>query len=350
MDLSCIRNKKVWLIDHTLFVSTRSEGTRPVRSPNPREFHEMQWNPEYGASGRLIDEREFPIASPDPSSDNSPPGTADTSENLTSRSQRLRHSLSSMSIIDKFVRKRKHKKALEVEGKRRSWMPNTFLFDSSSLLRDKQAQCGVISVPWPADCQIPNAIFARKFLIVDDGEALPSHLPISQMPTAESKATETIVEAANTGLLNRTSAWLFRGPFTPQLGFDGGLDYQWSSQDIGLIHRLPLTPGLDSGYSLSRTGLLGYDTRAKSQHGLSKRKGMLFDFENATQMKASASRNENVGYSGSSDWMGVALYEHFPQYESTRLAESGSAAADFPRKFTSERYSIQLSASVGRRY
>ncbi|KAH8157525.1 hypothetical protein CIB48_g10722 [Xylaria polymorpha] len=197
IDPSCIRNKKAWLIDHTLFISTRSEGTRPMRSPNPQEFHEMQWDPEYGATGRFVEERELPITSLDRPSEASPPSTADT-----------------------------FKKEAEIEQRRRSWMPNSLIFDSNSLLKDKRAHCGRVSVPWPEGFQIPNAIFARKFLIVDTGETLPSHLPISQMPTAESKATETILEAATTGLLNQASSWLFRGPFTPQLGFDGAFHHR----------------------------------------------------------------------------------------------------------------------------
>ncbi|KAI0518544.1 hypothetical protein F5B22DRAFT_599619 [Xylaria bambusicola] len=332
-DLSCIRNKKVWLIDHTLFVSTRSEGTRPMRSPNPKEFHEMQWDPDFGATGRLVDEREFPIASLDQSSDTSPPGSADTIESPSSRSQRLRHSLSSMSIIEKFVGKRNQKKAPDIERRRRSWIPNTFIFDSSSLHRDKRAQCGVVSVPWPDGYQIPNAIFARKFLIVDDGETLPSHLPISQMPTAESKATETIVEAANTGLLNQTSPWLFRGPFTPQLGFDGGLDYQWNLQDCAL------TPRYDPNCSSRNTELLGRNPRAKSQRLSSKRKGILVDLETGAEMKARAFKHGFLGYSASSKLIGERPQDHLPisfQYVSERSAASSSNGTDILR-FTLER-------------
>ncbi|KAK5636520.1 hypothetical protein RRF57_012232 [Xylaria bambusicola] len=313
VDLSCIRNKKVWLIDHTLFVSTRSEGTRPMRSPNPKEFHEMQWDPGFGATGRLVDEREFPIASLDQSSDISPPGSADTIESPSSR---------------KFVGKRKQKNGPDIERRRRSWIPNTIIFDSSSLHRDKRAQCDVISVPWPDSYQIPNAIFARKFLIVDDGETLPSHLPISQMPTAESKATETIVEAANTGLLNQKSPWLFRGPFTPQLGFDGGLDYQWSPQDCALTTRY------DPNYSSRNTGLLGHNSRDKSQRLSSKRRGILVDFESAAEMKARASGHDFLGDSISSKLVGEKLQDHLPisfQYASDRSAASDSKDSDILR-------------------
>ncbi|KAI0965988.1 hypothetical protein F4678DRAFT_484543 [Xylaria arbuscula] len=305
---SCIRNKKAWLIDHTLFVSTRAEGTRPMRSPNPQEFHEMQWDSDYGGTGRLVEEREFPMTSLDQPSDISPSETTETSVSPQSRSQRLRHSLSSLSILEKFVEKiGKQKRAPEMEQRRRSWIPHSFTFDSSPLFRDKRAQCGTVSVPWPEDCQIPNAIFARKFLIVDHGENLPPHLPISQMPTAESKATDTIVEAANTGLLNQASSWLFRGPFTPQLGFDGGLDYQWSPHDPAPTRRFdreappPGSSHFDLHYSPRTTRLIGYDTRVKSQQ-LSKRRGRVFDLNSAAEVKTRVSKhgslNEGSSFEG----------------------------------------------------
>ncbi|KAI1433060.1 hypothetical protein GGR50DRAFT_670707 [Xylaria sp. CBS 124048] len=231
---SCIRSKKAWLIDHTLFVSTPSEGTHPLRSPNPKEFHEMQWNPNYGATGRFVKERELTIASLDRPSENSTPDTADISANTMSRrsrTQRLRHLLSIMNIFQRIAKKRgKEKSGGNVEQRRRSWMTNSFSCDSNLPFKDKRNQCDIPSVPLPNGCQIPNAIFARKFRIVNHDEVLPPHLSISQMPTAESKATETIVEAASAGLLCQASSWLFRGPFTPQLGFDGGLDYQWNAQ------------------------------------------------------------------------------------------------------------------------
>ncbi len=346
VDPSCIRNKKVWLIDHTLFVSTRSEGTRPVRSPNPKEFHEMQWDPDYGITGRLVEERELPITSLDSPSEPSPPKTADTFVSPDSRS--LRHSLSSIGIIERFVEKLgKQKKEPEIEQRRRSWIPNSFVFDSTSLFKDKRARCGAISVPWPEGCQIPNAIFARKFLIVDNGETLPSHLPISQMPTAESKATETIVEAATTGLLNQASPWLFRGPFTPQLGFDGGLDYQWSSQDPCITIRrfdleapLPGKPKPDPNYSPRGTGLLGYDTRAMSQQLSSKRRGGVFDFESAADVKACTSRPDTINHASSSEVRENRLQDPLStslSYASNQPTKSLDETTNILRKFALKR-------------
>ncbi|KAI0456089.1 hypothetical protein F5B21DRAFT_523064 [Xylaria acuta] len=348
IDPSCIRNKKTWLIDHTLFVSTRTEGTRPMRSPNPQEFHEMQWDPEYGATGRFVEERELPIVSLDRPSEASPPSTADTFVSPKTRSQRLRHSLSSISIIEKFVeRLGKQKKEPEIEQRRRSWMPNSLVFDSNSLFKDKRAHCGIVSVPWPEDYQIPNAIFARKFLIVDTGETLPSHLPISQMPTAESKATETIVEAATTGLLNQASSWLFRGPFTPQLGFDGGLDYQWNPQDAGITVRrfdleAPLsdTPHFNLDRSSRGAKFPGYDSHVQSQQSTSKRRGRVFDFECAAKVKACASTRDTLDEASLSRARDKILPQHLlisTPCTSNKSARSGNKTTDISRESTLER-------------
>ncbi|KAI0154474.1 hypothetical protein GGR57DRAFT_512394 [Xylariaceae sp. FL1272] len=238
IDQSCIRSKKAWLIDHTLFVSTQLEGTRPMRSPNPKEFHEMQWNSEYGGKGRLVEERELPVASGRRPSEASSPGNGSTPKVQRTRSQKLRHSLSSISIIEKITDKMgRQKKEPETEQRRRSWMPSPFPFETGALFKDRRSTNGTESVQFPPGIKIPNAIFARKFLLVDQGENLPPTLSISQMPTAETKATETIVEAATTGLLDQAPPWLFRGPFTPQLGFDGGLDFEWTLQDAEVTAR-----------------------------------------------------------------------------------------------------------------
>ncbi|KAI8624587.1 hypothetical protein F5Y19DRAFT_480466 [Xylariaceae sp. FL1651] len=303
IDPSCIRNKKAWLIDHTLFVSTRSEGTRHMRSPNPQEFHEMQWSPDYGGKGRLVEERELPILSLDRPSETSPPRAVDISLNHKSRSQRLRHSLSSISIIEKIVDKlNRHKKEPEADQRRRSWIPGSFILDAGSLFRDKPANYGTVCVPFPDGCQIPNAIFARKFLLISNGENLPSHLPISQMPTAESKATETIIEAATTGLLNQAPPWLFRGPFTPQLGFDGGLDYQWIPQGTSMNFRrfdlealLPETPKFDLNCSLKEVRLLKPENQITSQQSSSKRRGRVFDLDSTADVKSYVSKCPSPG-------------------------------------------------------
>ncbi|KAI1269683.1 hypothetical protein F5Y18DRAFT_106956 [Xylariaceae sp. FL1019] len=238
VDPSCIRSKKAWLIDHTLFVTTQLEGTRPMRSPNPKEFHEMQWDTEYGGKGRFVEQRELPVVPGRQPSEAALPGDASTPKVQSSRSQKLRRSLSSISIIEKITDKMsRQKKEPKTEQKRRSWMPSPFTFETGTLFKDRRSIHDTDSVPFPEGMEIPNAIFARKFLLVDQSENLPSALSIPQMPTAESKATDTVIQAAATGLIYQAPPWLFRGPFTPQLGFDGGLDFDWTLQDAEVTMR-----------------------------------------------------------------------------------------------------------------
>ncbi|KAI1323832.1 hypothetical protein F5Y16DRAFT_329313 [Xylariaceae sp. FL0255] len=290
-DPSCIRNKKAWLIEHTLFVSSRSDGTRPMRSPNPKEFHEIQWNSHYGGHGKLVEERQYPLSPLNRPDEESLPRTADATQNPLTRSERLRQSLSSLSIVEKAIdRKGKQKKNHDLEQKRLSWMAGPFAFEAGSLFKDRRTNRNTVTVPFPKDCQIPNAIFARKFLLIDQGENLPSDLPISQMPTAESKATDTIVEAVTAGLLNQPSPWLFRGPFTPQLGFDGGLDYQWGSSESGVIfRRFDREADVSQASRLGQNSSLHGDSHSQPLHALagsaspSKRRGQLFDYGSDTE-------------------------------------------------------------------
>ncbi|KAI1636773.1 hypothetical protein F4809DRAFT_662097 [Biscogniauxia mediterranea] len=265
---------KAWLIDHTLYVSSRNDGTRPLQSPNPKEFHEMQWNFDYGGKGRLVEEHDVILTSSDRPSEPSPPGTSDTMLPNSSRTKQLCHSLSRIGIIDKIVDKLgKSKKQPETEQRRRSWMPSSLIFETGSLFKEKRAVSDHLSIPLPGGCQIPNAIFARKFLLVGDGDVLPPYLPTNEMPTAESKATDTIVEAAASGLLDEDSAWSFRGPFTPQLGYDGGLDYRWGFCEPNVtVRRFDVeTPVLETPEFRPDPRATGADTRESEWNAVYRR-------------------------------------------------------------------------------
>ncbi|KAI1471984.1 uncharacterized protein F4812DRAFT_449775 [Daldinia caldariorum] len=232
IDPSCIRNRKAWLIDHTLYISSRNDGTRPLNSPNPKKFHEMQWSHECGTQGKLIEERDVPVTSPDRPSEGSLPGTADALLDNPKPCKGLRGYSSKSSLFSKISGKINiYKQNPELDQRRCSWMPGALTFESTSSFRTKRNCPDVTTVPLPGGCEIPNAIFARKYLLVGASESLPPCLPLRQMPTAESKATDTIVRAASNGLLERARDWSFRGPFTPQLNFDGGLDYQWNHNE-----------------------------------------------------------------------------------------------------------------------
>ncbi|KAI2617424.1 hypothetical protein GGR54DRAFT_206678 [Hypoxylon sp. NC1633] len=284
IDPSCIRNRKAWLIDHTLYISSRNSGTHPLNSPNPKEFHEMQWNHEYGTQGRLVEERDVPIMSPDRPGETSPPGTADTLLDTSGRGKGLRRYSPGIGLLDKLTgRASVGKQKAEAEHRRRSWMPGALIFDSA-LFRDKKAGQDTAVVPLPDGCQVPNAIFARKFLLVETSDPLPPFLFLRQMPTAESKATESIVEASTSGLIGKASLWSFRGPFTPQLGFDGGLDYQWGPQESAITFRRFDVDASDQGEAsshidniLERDSSKRIDDDIAHQRTSSKRQGMIFN-------------------------------------------------------------------------
>ncbi|KAI1766890.1 hypothetical protein GGR53DRAFT_183189 [Hypoxylon sp. FL1150] len=286
VDPSCIRHRKAWLIDHTLYTSSRSDGTRPLNSPDPKKFHEIQWNYEYGTRGKFIQERDVSIVSPDSPSLVSPPGAVDTSVDISSQLKGSRRSMPGLGILEKLTgRIFSLRRKSSLEPKRRSWLPNTLMVETAALFRDKGSSSEVVSVPLPGGCRIPNAIFARKYSLVETSDSLPPYLSLRQMPTAESKATETIVEAASNGLLDGAPPWSFRGPFTPQLGFDGGLDYHWTPQEPTITRRrfdvgastqdamdLPLGDRYQ-GLGSSRTA--NYTTQRAS----TKRQGVIFNLD-----------------------------------------------------------------------
>lgn len=223
-DRSCIRNRKAWLIDNTFYVSSRRDGTLPLHAPNPKEFHEMQWRPQHGKVGRFVEEKEVVVST----NDVTPPRTSGTKSSLSMRRD-PEGAGSRSSLVGKLTRRlgagKKNIKRPAREERSRSWLPT---MEPGSRFADWRRGSMPGAVALPNGGQVPNAIFARKYLLVEEGKILPTHLPISQMPVAESKATDTIVQAAELGLFGEEPAWSFRGPFTPQLGYDGGLDYQWS--------------------------------------------------------------------------------------------------------------------------
>lgn len=259
-DPSCIRSRKSWLIDHTVYVSSRAQGTLPLQSPTPKEFHEMQWSAEYGHKGRLVEEREISI---------SPPRTADTTSTSAWSSKHC-PSTSEDTPLVKLLRKFR-KESTGLDQRPRSW-----LRDAGRLLADRRPDAEPIPVPLPDGCEVPNAIFARKHGLIDDN--VPLGMWTGQMPTAESKAMNTIVEAARTGLLASSCGWHFRGPFTPQLGFDGGLDYQWSHEPTITVRRFDVP---------SDRGIGGHPLLQKTRHPRTmiiqrdspKRQGIVFEID-----------------------------------------------------------------------
>ncbi|KAK8039422.1 hypothetical protein PG993_007833 [Apiospora rasikravindrae] len=239
-DRSCIRNRKAWLIDNTFYVSSKTGGTLPLNNPNPKEFHELQWK-AHGTTGRLIKEREVPLKA------------NKRSEDIVSRRASEARSTSSVqedntpaprsSLLNRLaVRFSGKRKDHVLEERRRSWLPSALVGEGGLSFKDWRAAHFTAPVPLPEGCGIPHAIFARKNLLVDEEENLPSFAAVSQMPVAEAKATDAAIEAAaQSNHIGHEHSWRFRGPFTPQLGYDGGLDYQWSLRRHSLDSQRPTT-------------------------------------------------------------------------------------------------------------
>lgn len=224
-DRGCIRNRKAWLIENTFYVSSRRDGTLPLHTPNPKEFHEMQWKPQNSKVGRFVEEKEVII----PANETATPRTSGTKSSLSiGRGPGTPAPRSSLigRLSKRLGQSKRSYKGFMKEERRHSWLPK---MESGPRFTEWRRDSVPGAVSLPNGGRVPNAIFARKYLLVEEGEILPTHLPISQMPVAESKATDTITHAAELGLFGEEPVWSFRGPFTPQLGYDGGLDYQWMS-------------------------------------------------------------------------------------------------------------------------
>lgn len=239
-DRSCIRNRKAWLIDNTFYVSSKACGTLPLNNPDPKEFHELQWKAQ-DTTGRLIEEREVPLKD-NKRSDDMAPGRASQARSISSvQEDRKTYTLRSSFVNRLAVRFSRKRKDHDQEERRRSWLPTALVGEGGLSFKDWRATHMPTPIPLPEGCGVPNAIFARKNLLVDEEDNLPSFATVSQMPVAESKATDAAIEAAQSDLTGHEPSWRFRGPFTPQLGYDGGLDYQWTLRRRSLDPQRPTT-------------------------------------------------------------------------------------------------------------
>ncbi|KAF0316572.1 hypothetical protein GQ607_016218 [Colletotrichum asianum] len=198
---SCIRSRKAWMIDHTMYVSTREGGTCAFRSPKPKELHEMQWDMGIIQAGRFIKEEEVtPKTASFPMSDHRNSNNivdADTSQAKASKNSKT--GLLFRALRQNHIAHIPSGTEARLDNKRRSWLTNIFGLDTVLTIRDfvepKQ-------VPLPDGCMTPHAIFARKFSLVADGLPLPSSLSRELMPTADIKARKVLVEAAAEGFMD----------------------------------------------------------------------------------------------------------------------------------------------------
>ena len=223
-ETSCIRTKKTWVIEHTMYASSRSEGTRPVSTiEDPAEFHKLQWKDDFGRGGKLVEEREIATPSSPVSLDTKMDFPQDLQELKTASPAKKHRRWKSMFSLTggscPATIQRKKREGFEPGPKRRSRFSNLLAGFDTMLSLQAALELLQETMPMPHNCEIPNAVFARKHALVAEDQPIPPTVVIGFMETAESKAV---------GILSRTMSPLtrFRGPFTPQLGFDGGLDHR----------------------------------------------------------------------------------------------------------------------------
>ena len=223
-ETSCIRTKKTWVIEHTLYASSRSEGTRPVSTiDDPAEFHKLQWKDDFGRGGKLVEEREIATPSSPVSLDTKMDFPQDLQETKTASPAKKHRRWKSMfsfkgGTCPSSVQ-RKKREGFEPGSKRKSRFSTLMAGFDTMLSLQAALELLQETMPMPHNCEIPNAVFARKHALVAEDQPIPPTVVIGFMETAESKAVD---------ILSRTMSPLtrFRGPFTPQLGFDGGLDHR----------------------------------------------------------------------------------------------------------------------------
>lgn len=206
-----------------MYVSTRGGGTSIFRTASPRECHQVQWNMEASHIGKFVQEKEFIPPSPDQRKVvvGNVPGSINkhVTRQSSARISNFLLGLIRRSCDIRHFRRCSHVLAGSVNKRRVGCR------DSSSEKPPLPVSSVVRLASLPEGHIIPHPIFARKFALIENNEPVPRSMASNLMPTADSVATLTGAGMTDPGVLD--SRWVFRGPFTPQLGFDGGRDFEW---------------------------------------------------------------------------------------------------------------------------
>ena len=180
----------------------------------------MQWDSDLYVKGRLVEERSLELES-QPSVGTHEHGFREDKGTLEQRSEVLSSSVKRSSEFRDFVRRISSRR-----NKRNSTGAVDFSQTEVMPLSESETKFDCDHhVPKVDDQEIPNAVFARKFGILTDDSPLPPC--IRELPVAEDKAMDM---ARETGRREFLYSWRFRGPFTPQLWFDSGLEYRWKKR------------------------------------------------------------------------------------------------------------------------
>lgn len=204
------------MIEYTMYVSSRDGGTRPFRTIEAKDYHESQWNCDTGRRGRLVEEKLIDLCELSLNSESEQLSEEKPAIELSPR----RHSSFSKRRSD--LRTMVQKVSLRKKADRPEKIYPTPALSASGtvvslldLVESKPASL--------VDGEIPNAIFARKFGLFTDDNSLPPS--IRELPVAEDKAMDVVAESSVKGIMTSLG---FRGPLTPQLWFDSGIEYRWN--------------------------------------------------------------------------------------------------------------------------
>lgn len=215
----CIRSRRRWMIDHTMYMSSQEHGTQVFSSMNAKEVHQKQWMADEGSRGRLIEHRSLKSLDPFLTEGLSSPQVDDGCEESSGEAETTNNKLS--EDIFQMVRK------LSLRGRSRKDSTGQRRLSAETSLAVGTGQQELVAsaqnLPIESETRIPNAVFARKFGLYNGARPIPPY--IGELPIAGiSLAPKSTRPAPQDG--PRSSA--HTGPLTPQLWHDGHLDFSWS--------------------------------------------------------------------------------------------------------------------------
>lgn len=205
-----------------MYVSTRDGGTSVFRKVSPGQCHRVQWNMEATGIGKFIQQKEIVLPSQLDTNDSS--SLAGRPDQCTEKAQEPTRPVSSVSSM--------------LRGMSRGnlpWICDYFSRWPVSEEQDLRHRSHLERAPLPRPSRhpaslpeghiIPHPSFARKHALLKNTEPIPRSMASNLMPTAESVAA--VADFIRWPQCSLDGTNIFRGPFTPQLWFDGGRDFEY---------------------------------------------------------------------------------------------------------------------------
>ena len=217
--IGCIRSRHRWMIDHTMYMSSRDQGTQVFSSMNAKEAPQKQWMADEGSRGRLIDHRSLNLSVPFLGDGLPSPQADDNREESCGKLQPANNKLTQdiFQMVRKISMKGRSRKDSNWE-RRRSAEPSLAVG-----MGQREPVASAQNSPIESETRIPNAVFARKFGLYNGPRPIPPY--IGELPIAEITFAPKATWSAP---LHGRPFSPHIGPLTPELWHDGRLDYSWS--------------------------------------------------------------------------------------------------------------------------